>query len=290
MLVMTATPIPRTLALTAYGDLDMSILDEMPPGRQPVKTTWVPQHRQHEAYEFVRRQVAEGRQAYIVCPLIEESESLQVEAATKLAGELRETIFPDLSVGLLHGALPIAEKDSVMQTFRSGGVDVLCSTTVIEVGVDVPNATVMLVLNAERFGLSQLHQLRGRVGRGRYESHCILLADRKYNPDGRITPGLDPSLPPAQRRLRVLQEESDGFAIAEEDLLLRGPGEVYGTRQHGIPDLRLAAMMRDVRVLDDAREAAQSLIERDPKLGESEHGPLRARVTALRARMETVSG
>jgi ATP-dependent DNA helicase RecG len=234
--------------------------------------------------------VAAGRQAYIVCPLIEESESLQAEAATRLAEQLRETVFPELQVGLLHGAMAVAEKDAAMQAFRSGEIDVLCATTVVEVGVDVPNATVMLILNAERFGLSQLHQLRGRVGRGTDESHCILLADRKYDPDGRIAPRGDPLSGLTQRRLRVMQEQSDGFAIAEEDLLLRGPGEIYGTRQHGMPDFRLARMVRDVAVLEEARGAAQSLVERDPELEQRDHRALHARVAAMRAQMEKVAG
>ncbi len=286
MLVMTATPIPRTLALTAYGDLDLSILDEMPPGRRPVKTSWLPLQRQREAFGFVRGQVAEGRQAYVVCPLIEESENLQAEAAAKLAQKLREEVFPELRVSLLHGAMPVAEKDAVMQAFRAADTDVLCATTVIEVGVDVPNATVMLVLNAERFGLAQLHQLRGRVGRGAHESHCLLLSDRRCDPTGALAPGLEGSQAQTRRRLRVMLEESDGFAIAEQDLLLRGPGECYGTRQHGLPDLRLASLPRDARLL----EAARQLISSDPDLERPEHRALRGQVTALRTRMERVVG
>jgi len=290
MLVMTATPIPRTLALTLYGDLEISVLDEMPPGRRPVKTSWMPSHGQGGAYEFVRRQVAQGRQAYVVCPLIEESESLQAQAATELAERLRGGVLADLRVGLLHGAMPVAEKDAVMEAFRAGEIEVLCTTTVIEVGVDVPNATTMLILNAERFGLSQLHQLRGRVGRSDQESYCILLSDRKYDPSRALDLDEGESLGQAQRRLRVMQEESDGFAIAEEDLLLRGPGEFYGTRQHGLPDFRLARIARDVGVLEEAREAAYWLIERDPDTGKAEHTALRQQVNALRARMDSVAG
>ncbi len=289
-LVMTATPIPRTLALTLYGDLEMSILDEMPPGRTPVATSWLPMQRQREAYEFLRKQVAAGRQAYVVCPLVEESENLQAEAATRLAEQLKSEVYPDLRVGLLHGAMRVAEKDAAMEAFRAGEIDVLTATTVIEVGVDVPNAAAMLVLNAERFGLAQLHQLRGRVGRGAHESHCILLSDRRYDPTGRIAPKGDDSLEAVRQRLRVMIEESDGFKIAEEDLLLRGPGEFYGTRQHGLPDFRLARMARDVGVLEEAREAAFWLIEQDPMLEAPEHAALRVQVAALRARMDSMAG
>ncbi len=290
MLVMTATPIPRTLAMTLYGDLDISILDEMPPGRRPVLTRWMPLQSLTEAYEFVGAQSAEGRQAYIVCPLVEESEKLQAEAATTLAQELGRDVFPDLDVGLLHGAMPVAEKDAVMESFRAGEKSVLCATTVIEVGVDVPNATVMLVLNAERFGLAQLHQLRGRVGRGGQESHCILVSDRKYNPSPRLMPAGDESLGQARSRLRVLLDTSDGFAIAEQDLLLRGPGEFYGTRQHGVPELRFARMARDVRTLEEARAAAFRLIEQQPDLAGPDHAALREQVAQLRARMERAVG
>ena len=289
MLVMTATPIPRTLALTVYGDLDLSVLDEMPPGRRPVKTTWMALQQQDEAYEFVRRQVAEGRQVYVVCPLIEESDKLQAEAATKLAQQLQREVFPDLAVGLLHGAMPVAEKDAVMESFRAGEKAVLCATTVIEVGVDVPNAAVMLILNAERFGLAQLHQLRGRIGRGGHESHCLLMTDRKYHPTGRVVPaGEDLSV--ARDRLKVMLETTDGFAIAEQDLLLRGPGEFYGTRQHGLPDFRLARLAGDLRVLEEARSAAVWLVEHDPDLRRPEHEALRDQVAALRARMDRTEG
>ncbi len=290
MLVMTATPIPRTLAMTVYGDLEISILDEMPPGRRPVKTSWLPLERQKEAYEFVRREVGEGRQAYVVCPLIEESEKLQAEAATALSEELQEQVFPELRVGLLHGGMGVSDKDGVMEMFRRGETDVLCATTVVEVGVDVPNATVMLVLNVERFGLAQLHQLRGRVGRGAHESHCILVSDRRYEPSGKLAPGAEESLGQARRRITVLLEESDGFAIADQDLLLRGPGEFYGTRQHGLPDFRLAQVARDVGILEEAREAAFEMVGQDPMLEREENAGLGARVSALRARMAKAVG
>jgi ATP-dependent DNA helicase RecG len=290
LLVMTATPIPRTLALTVYGDLELSILDEMPPGRTPVATRWVATEHQAEAYEFVRRQVAEGRQAYVVCPLVEESENLQAEAATKLAAELQQGVFADLRVGLLHGAMKVAEKDATMEAFRAGEIDVLTATTVIEVGVDVPNASVMVILNAERFGLAQLHQLRGRVGRSEHASHCLLVAQQKYDPTGRMLPGAEEGLDTARRRLQVLIEQTDGFAIAEEDLRLRGPGEFYGTRQHGLPEFQVARLVRDARVLEEAREAARWLTQHDPQLLEPEHTVLRQRVAALRRRMEQVDG
>ena len=289
MLVMTATPIPRTLALTLYGDLDISVLDEMPPGRTPVNTSWLPLHRQHEAHDLVRREVAAGRQAYVVCPLIEESEKLQAEAAVQLKEQLETEVFPDLRVGLLHGAMKVTEKEAVMSAFRAGEIDVLTATTVVEVGVDVPNATVMLILNAERFGLAQLHQLRGRVGRGGQASYCVLLTDRRYDPTGRVRPQRDDSLEQTQARLRTLIEETDGFAIAEEDLRLRGPGEFYGTRQHGLPDLRLARMARETGVLEEAREAALRIVESDLSLAAGEHAGLRESVGLLRARMDRVA-
>jgi ATP-dependent DNA helicase RecG len=290
MLVMTATPIPRTLALSLYGDLDISVLDELPPGRRPVKTAWQPLKARQEAYEFVRREVASSRQAYVVCPLIEESEELQAEAATKLAAELQREVFPELRVGLLHGQMSVGEKAEVMTAFRSGEVDVLTATTVIEVGVDVPNATVMLILNAERYGLAQLHQLRGRVGRGGEESYCIVLTGPKHDPTRPPAAEMDDAGELTRRRLRVLLGESDGFAIAEEDLLLRGPGEFYGTRQHGLPDFRLARVSRDAGLLEEAREAARWLVERDAELEETEQAELRKRVGALRARMERLAG
>jgi ATP-dependent DNA helicase RecG len=227
---------------------------------------------------------------YVVCPLIEESESLQAQAAVKLAEELQEEVLSELRVGLLHGQMSVREKDAAMEAFRAGKTEVLTATTVIEVGVDVPNATTMLILNAERFGLAQLHQLRGGVGGGEQESHCLLLSDGKYDPSGEMPPEGEESWEHTRRRLRVLLETTDGFAIAEEDLLLRGPGEFYGTRQHGLPDLRLARMAREMGVLEEAREAAFWLIGEDPKLEAAEHAGLRERVGALRARMRSAAG
>jgi ATP-dependent DNA helicase RecG len=285
VLVMTATPIPRTLALTVYGDLDVSVLDEMPPGRQPVDTRWHDTRDVSQAHAFVRRQVEEGRQAYIVCPLIEESEKLQAQAATQLAEELRAEVFPDLRVGLLHGRLKTAEKDDVMEAFRLGHLDVLATTTVIEVGVDVPNASLMVILNAERFGLSQLHQLRGRVGRSEAKGYCILVSDSRYDPRFSSQQSEDPA-EQGRRRLRVMLEENDGFRIAEEDLRLRGPGEFYGTRQHGLPDLRLAKLIEDQPLLEEARGAAFALVENDPTLSAPEHTLLADQAHRIRRMME----
>ncbi len=259
VLVMTATPIPRTLALTLYGDLDLSVIDELPPGRQVVKTKWLKSTQRESAYVFLRKQVAEGRQAFIICPLVEESEVIQAKAAVAEYERLSGEIFPDLKLGLIHGRMSAAEKDEVMHRFRSGELDVLVSTPVVEVGIDVPNATVMLVESADRFGLSQLHQFRGRVGRGSEQSYCMLLAE---NPSeiGR-------------ERLDIIEKIQDGFQLAEEDLRLRGPGEFFGTRQSGLPDLRMAKLS-DVALLELARDEAIRLFEEDPGLEKSEHAPL----------------
>ena len=299
MLIMTATPIPRSLALTLYGDLDLSVLDEMPPGRQQIQTLWykLPPGgvaggggAASEAFDLVRRQLGESRQAYVVCPLIEESEELQAEAATKMSEELQRGDFSDLRVGLVHGAMRVADREAVMEAFRSGDLDVLTATTVIEVGVDIPNATIMMIMNAERFGLAQLHQLRGRVGRGAHQSHCLLLTPAKYDPTGRLAPGAEEAVSLARQRLSVMLETNDGFAIAEKDLELRGPGELYGSRQHGLPDFRLARLAGDLGVLAEAREAAFGLVGSDPDLNAAEHRSLRAQVKQLRARMERPSG
>jgi len=256
MLVMTATPIPRTLALTLYGDLDLSVIDELPPGRQTVKTKWLKPRQRDSAYAFIRRQVAEGRQAFIICPLIEESEAVAAQAAVVEYERLSREVFPDLRLGLLHGRLSSGDKDDAMQRFRSGELDILVSTPVVEVGIDVPNATVMLVESADRFGLSQLHQFRGRVGRGQEQSYCMLLAE---NPSE-----------VGRERLGIIENVDDGFKLAEEDLRLRGPGEFFGTRQSGLPDLRMARLS-DVALLEMARTEAVNLFQADSGLEKAEH-------------------
>ena len=256
VLVMTATPIPRTLALTLYGDLDLSVIDQLPPGRQLVKTKWLKPGQRDSAYAFIRRQVASGRQVFIICPLVEESEAIQARAAVAEYQRLSHEVFPQLRLGLLHGRMSAGEKDKVMRRFRSGELDILVSTPVVEVGIDVPNATVMLVESADRFGLSQLHQFRGRVGRGQEQSYCMLLAQ---NPSeiGR-------------ERLDLIEKIQDGFQLAEEDLKLRGPGEFFGTRQSGLPDLRMAKLS-DIALLELARSEAIKLFEIDPGLQKTEH-------------------
>ncbi|MFB0559027.1 MAG: ATP-dependent DNA helicase RecG [Dehalococcoidales bacterium] len=256
MLVMTATPIPRTLALTLYGDLDLSVIDQLPPGRQEVKTKWLKPGQRDSAYAFIRRQVASGRQAFIICPLIEESEVIQARAAVAEYERLSKEVFPDLRLGLLHGRMPAVEKDKVMRQFRAGELHILVSTPVVEVGIDVPNATVMLVESADRFGLSQLHQFRGRVGRGEEQSYCMLLAQ-------------DPSIV-AKERLDIIEKTQDGFQLAEEDLKLRGPGEFFGTRQSGLPDLRMAKLS-DVPLLELARSEAIKLFQADSGLDQPGH-------------------
>ena len=269
VLVLSATPIPRTLSLVIYGDLDVSVIDELPPGRTPVQTFVVGEDKRQRMYGFVRKLVGEGRQAYIVCPAVEEGEDegAGLKAATTYAQGLQTEVFPDLRVGLVHGKMKPREKDAVMTSFAGGELDVLVSTTVIEVGVDVPNAALMVVENADRFGLSQLHQLRGRVGRGKHQSYCVLVTSTR-NPDSRA-------------RLKVLTKTTDGFQIAEEDLKLRGPGDFFGQRQHGLPQLRIADLAGDMRVLKEAQLAAQELLERDPGLKRPEHAPLLKQVHRL---------
>ena len=262
VLVMTATPIPRTLALTWYGDLDLSVIDEMPPGRQPVVTASRTEAKRPQIYDFLRTELQAGRQIYVVCPLVEESEAKDLRAATELAERLRTDVFPDVRVGLLHGRLRLDEKEAVMRAFKAGEIRILVSTTVIEVGIDVPNASVMLVEHAERFGLAQLHQLRGRIGRGPWKSYCILMAGRSLTPE-------------AERRLEALCESQDGFFIAEVDLSLRGPGEFFGTRQSGLPEFRFANLLRDGRLLEQARREAMALVAADPRLARPEHRLLR---------------
>jgi len=247
VLVMTATPIPRTLALTLYGDLDLSVLDELPPGRTPIETYSVTDDKATRVWEFIRKQVAAGHQAYVVYPVIAENEESELKAAVKMYRDLGGKVFADLKVGLLHGRLDADLKDQVMRMFQGGELQVLVATTVIEVGVDVPNATVMVIEHAERFGLAQLHQLRGRIGRGGAKSYCILMTGGKVTEEG-------------QRRLKAMTETNDGFKIAELDLELRGPGEFFGTRQAGMPDFRVANIIRDANLLEAARREAQAVL------------------------------
>lgn len=249
VLTMTATPIPRTLALTIHGDLDVSQIDEMPPGRQPIQTTALTGKERNQAFDLIRREVAQGRQAYVIFPLVEESEKLDVRAAVEEHKRMSETIFPEFKVGLLHGRMSSTEKDEALNAFRNNETQIIVSTTVIEVGVDVPNATVMLIENAERFGLSQLHQLRGRVGRGTDKSYCLLMSSSKTSD--------------ARQRLSVLEQSQDGFFISEMDMRFRGPGEVLGKRQSGLPDFALASLVEDQEVLVLAREAAEKLMLAD---------------------------
>jgi len=259
VLVMTATPIPRTLALTLYGDLDLSVIDQLPPGRQAIKTKWLNPGQRDSAYAFIQRQISSGRQAFIICPLIEESEAIQAKAAIAEYQRLSQEVFSELGLGLLHGRMSSTEKDKVMRRFRAGDMNILVSTPVVEVGIDVPNATVMLIESADRFGLSQLHQFRGRVGRGQEQSYCLLLAQ---NPSE-----------VGRERLDIIENNQDGFVLAEEDLKLRGPGEFFGTRQSGLPDLRMAKLS-DVALLELARSEAIRLFQVDPTLQKPEHHPL----------------
>ena len=267
LLVMSATPIPRTLALMIYGDLDVSILNELPPGRQKIDTFAVPSSYHARIYAFLRKLVAEGRQAYIVCPMVSENDELPDErkAVTAYAETLQKEVFPDLRIAPIHGKMKPKEKDAVMRAFAAHEIDVLVSTTVIEVGVDVPNAALMLIENAECFGLSQLHQLRGRVGRGRHKSYCVLVSDNKGEEN--------------KQRLKVMSSTSDGFAIAEEDLKLRGPGDFFGSRQHGLPSLRVADLSCDLSLLHETQSAAEQLLAADPAL--KNHPLLKARVELL---------
>jgi len=258
ILVMTATPIPRTLGLTVYGDLDVSIIDELPPGRKPVVTDVFHENKRDRVYEIVREELQKNNQTFIVYPLVEESEKLDLMDATKMAAHLQQDVFPEYRVGLVHGKMPAHDKDDIMRQFQSGAVHILVATTVIEVGIDVPNASLMIIEHAERFGLSQLHQLRGRVGRGTADSRCILLAQYKKSDE-------------ARQRLAVMKKTNDGFKIAEEDFNIRGPGDIMGTRQSGLPDFRIAHIGRDIKILVEARKAAFALVDRDPELRGPEH-------------------
>jgi ATP-dependent DNA helicase RecG len=271
VLVMSATPIPRSLALTLYGDLDLTVLDELPPTRRPVRTTLYREEDRARAHEFIREQAAAGRQAYIVYPLIDESEKVELRAAAVEFDRLVADVFHDLRVGLLHGQISADEKESTMRAFVAGDIDVLVATTVIEVGIDVPNATVMVVEHADRFGLSQLHQLRGRVGRGAAESHCILIA---------------PGSPEAVARLRILAQTQDGFEIARADLHLRGMGDFFGARQHGLPDFRFFDVTRDEDLLALARDHAEAIIAEDPDLEGVEQRRLRETLSVRYAERE----
>lgn len=270
VLVMTATPIPRTLALTVYGDLDISIIREMPKGRKTVVTYWVEEEKRPRAYGFIKEELDKGRQAYVVCPLIESpgqnSKAFRVQSANEIFEKLKGEIFPGIEVGLLHGRMSSKEKEKAMRDFKRAKTKVLVSTTVIEVGIDVPNASVMLVENADRFGLAELHQLRGRIGRGEYESYCVLLAD--------------PKTEEARARLKTIEGTLDGFEIAEADLNLRGPGEFFGTRQHGLPEIRFGNILKDFGIMELARKEAFALVARDPELKEEHHRLLKEYLAA----------
>jgi ATP-dependent DNA helicase RecG len=262
ILVMTATPIPRTLAMTLFGDLSLSVIDELPPGRTPVETRIFFESRRSQAYDIIRTEIAKRHQAYVIYPLVEETEKSDLKAATQMAEHLGTEIFPELRIGLLHGRLSPDEKEAVMGSFKACELDILVATTVIEVGIDVPNATVMVIEHAERFGLSQLHQLRGRVGRGVAKSRCILLTPGRLSED-------------AERRLKVMESTNDGFRIAEADLEIRGPGDFLGTRQSGMPDFRVANILRDGSILEQARRTAFDLLEQDPELTAHNNAHLR---------------
>ena len=277
VLVMTATPIPRTLALTLYGDLDVSVLDQLPPGRTPILTQTRDESRRGRIYDFIRTELRAGRQAYVVCPLVEGTEASDLKAATEMAERLQAGPFKEFRVGLVHGRLSFDAKDQVMRALKAREIDLLVATTVIEVGIDVPNASVMLIEHAERFGLAQLHQLRGRVGRGAAKSYCILLASGPMSDEGR-------------QRLEAMEATQDGFRLAEVDLKIRGPGEFFGTRQSGLPEFRTASLVTHTRLLEEARQDAGELVARDPGLQLPEHRALRAALVARwRERLELAS-
>lgn len=270
-LVMSATPIPRTLGLIIYGDLDISIIDEYPAGRQKIATYCVDSSYNARVYNYIKKFIAEGRQAYIVCPLVDENEALGIKSASEYYEELSENQFKNYTVGLLHGKMKPKDKESVMRRFAAGEIQLLISTTVIEVGIDVPNAALMVIENAERFGLSQLHQLRGRIGRGEYSSACILISDIKSGD--------------TKRRLDVIKNNTDGFKIADEDLKLRGPGDFLGSRQHGLPDMKIADIFADRETLHSAGKEAEELLRRDPMLHDAENAGLRSEITELFRRL-----
>ena len=257
VLVMTATPIPRTLALILYGDLDISIIDELPPNRKKIETYAVQKNMTERVNKFIQKQVQEGRQAYIVCPLVEENEELDLKSVEKLYETYKTEIFPQYRVEYIHGKMKQKDKDSIMERFKKGDIDILISTTVIEVGVDVPNANIMVIENAERFGLAQLHQLRGRVGRGEYQSYCIL----KYEGKGETV----------RKRMKVMCETNDGFIISEKDLELRGSGDFFGTMQHGLPEFKIANLFEDMPILKSVQSLAMKIINEDPRLEKQEN-------------------
>ena len=265
VLVMTATPIPRTLALILYGDLDISIIDELPPNRKKIDTYAVTKSMEERINNFIKKQIDEGRQVYVVCPLVEETEEIDAKAVLELTEKYKNEIFKNYRVEYLHGKMRPKEKDAIMQEFKEGNIDILISTTVIEVGVNVPNASIMVVENAERFGLAQLHQLRGRVGRGEYKSYCILKYDSKSDV--------------VRQRMKTMQETNDGFVIAEKDLELRGSGEFFGTRQHGLPELKIANLFEDMPTLKMVQSLAIKIEQEDPKLELEKNKPLRVLVS-----------
>lgn len=263
LLIMTATPIPRTLALTLYGDLSLSVIDALPPGRSPIQTRLHYGNKRDAVYRFIAAEIQKGRQAFVVCPLVDTSEKLDLKAAVERFETFKNEVFPNLDIALLHGKMKREEKEAVMAAFKSGKINLLVATTVVEVGIDIPNATVMVIEHAERFGLSQLHQLRGRVGRGREQSYCLMIADYPISKDGK-------------RRLNAMVRSADGFKIAEEDLSIRGPGEFFGTRQSGLPSLQVANLIRDSKILEVARQEAFDWVAKHPMLEDAESRPIRA--------------
>ena len=263
-LVMTATPIPRTLALILYADLDISIIDELPPNRQKIDTFAVTKRLEERVNNFVKKQIDEGRQAYIVCPLVEENEEINAQSVLELAERYKNEVFADYKVEYLHGKMKPKEKDEIMEKFKKGEIDILISTTVIEVGVNVPNASIMIIENAERFGLAQLHQLRGRVGRGEYKSYCIL----KYQGNSDII----------RQRMSIMQETNDGFKISEKDLELRGSGEFFGTKQHGLPEFKIANIFQDMPMLKNIQSIASNILQEDPELEQEKNKRLKHEV------------
>ena len=266
VVVMTATPIPRTLALILYGDMDISIIDELPPGRQPIKTNAVDTSYHARIYAFIEGQIKEGRQCYIICPMVEENEKqTELKSVMSYAQKLQEEVFTQFKVGYLHGKMKPKEKNAVMESFAARELDILVSTTVIEVGVNVPNATVIVIENAERFGLAQLHQLRGRVGRGKHQSYCVLVSDSK----NKVT----------RERLKIMEKSTDGFVIADTDLKLRGPGEFFGTKQHGLPEMKIANLYTDAKLLKEVQKAVKAMLDADPTLGAPAYASLKAYVT-----------